>query len=367
MKIKVLKKMILGSLVCCGLLFASDVESDVGINIGMLATKNNDGSKFENPTFGLTYQNNTYVVMPRFDLDYVSIKEDKADALMKASINGIYEFENQTNTSPYLLGGMGYESVRGGVKNEFESHPFVQGGGGLSFALENDFKLNVEAKILQVIGGENEENEVIFTAGIRFPLSYRQRKVIHRVVPRRIVQSSPQIIQVVAPAVQPTREVMYVHNNECSIKIDLPDLDRDGVQNSIDQCPATPCNFTVDYYGCPIKATLKINFATNSSVIEYSSMNKVNNFAQFLLKNKGSIVKIVGHTDNVGTDSNNLSLSNRRANSVMQSLIRKGVSPARLTAEGRGEEVPIASNNSIEGRAMNRRIEAELAYPRGRR
>jgi OOP family OmpA-OmpF porin len=368
MKKKVLQKSILISLIYCSLLFANNVEREMGINVGMVATKNSDGSEFKSPSLGLTYQDNSYVIMPRFDLDYVSVKDDKADTLIKGSLNGIYEFENQTNTSPYLLGGMGYEYVKGGIENEFESHPFIQGGGGVNFSLENDFKINVEAKMLQVIGGENEENEVMLTAGFHFPLSYKKAKVIRRVIPRPIIQPAPQIIQVVPPVIpEPRTQVMYINNNECSIKIDLPDLDRDGVEDSLDQCPATPCNFTVDHYGCPIKATLKINFATNSATIEYDSMYKVDNFAKFLLKNKGSMVKIVGHTDNVGTDSHNLSLSNRRAIAVMQALISKGVSPARLSAEGKGESMPIASNNSIEGRAMNRRIEAELTYPRGRK
>ena len=368
-------KIILGSMACCSVLHASNLESEIGIDIGMLATKNDNGSKFKSPTLGVSYQNNTYVIMPRFDLEYVAIKDDKANSLIKASINGVYEFENKTNASPYLVGGIGYESVEGGVENEFESHPFAQAGGGVNVRFENEIKLNLEGKILQVIGGEDESNEVLFTAGIRFPLSYREVKRIPQppVMRNTVVEPSPQIIQVVSAPVQPMPivneepKVMYINNNECSIKIDLPDLDRDGVEDTIDQCPSTPCNFTVDRYGCPIKATLKINFATNSSIIEYNSMYKVNNFAQFLLNNKGSVVKIVGHTDNVGAESNNLTLSKRRADAVMEALIMKGVSPARLSAEGKGEFFPIASNETIEGKAMNRRIEAELTYPRGRR
>jgi len=384
MKITILRRVLFGSLICCNLLLATNVESEMGINIGLLSTKNSEGSKFKSPTFGLTYQDNTYVLMPRLDLEYVSIKEDSADSLLKGSLNAIYEFENQTNTSPYFLGGIGYEHVQDGVENEFESHPFVQVGAGFNIAFENNSKFNFEAKMLQILGGEDENNEVVLTAGIRFPLSYKKAKVIHRPAPIYIrpapvvIKPAPIVIKPVpvvvkpspvlkpVPVVKPSPQVRYINNNECSIKIDLPDLDRDGVQDSVDQCPATPCNFTVDHYGCPIKGTLKINFRTNSSIIEYGSMSKVDDFAQFLLKNKGSMVKIVGHTDNVGTDSNNLALSNRRASSVREALIMKGVSPARLTAEGRGESMPIASNNTIEGRARNRRIEAELTYPRGR-
>ena len=167
--------------------------------------------------------------------------------------------------------------------------------------------------------------------------------------------------------VRPTTKVFYVNNNECSIKIDAPDLDRDGVEDRLDQCPATPCNFSVDGYGCPIKTTLRVNFATGSDRMSQNSMVKVNRFANFLLSHKGSLVKIIGHTDSVGTASSNMNLSYRRANTVMRELIRRGVSAARLEAEGKGESMPIASNNTALGKAMNRRIEAILSYPKARK
>ena len=68
-------------------------------------------------------------------------------------------------------------------------------------------------------------------------------------------------------------------------------------------------------------------------------------------------VEIRGHTDNVGRASSNLKLSERRANSVRNWLINKGVDPNRVVAKGYGEQNPLADNNSAEGRRLNRRIE----------
>jgi outer membrane protein OmpA-like peptidoglycan-associated protein len=68
-------------------------------------------------------------------------------------------------------------------------------------------------------------------------------------------------------------------------------------------------------------------------------------------------VEIRGYTDNVGRASSNLALSERRANSVRNWLINKGVDPNRIVAKGYGEQNPIADNNSAEGRRLNRRIE----------
>ena len=167
---------------------------------------------------------------------------------------------------------------------------------------------------------------------------------------------------------EPVNRVSIVHsnNNECPIKISAPDFDRDGVANSMDQCPATPCSFTVDTYGCPIKTRLKINFASGSSEIRSESRLQVSRFAEFLLKNKGSMVKVKGHTDSQGSASKNLTLSNQRANSVVQALVAQGVSSARLEAFGEGETMPLATNKTATGRAVNRRIEAELFYAKGR-
>jgi len=335
------------------LLSANSVESQLGINVGMVSTKNSKGSYFNNPTIGATLQYNNYVVMPRIDLEYVRLKDEQANSFLKGSINGVYEFENSSSVVPYLLAGVGYEDVQGGEKDVLESHPFVQGGGGLSIDLINEYKANIEGKFIQILSGTNEENEAVITAGITIPLGVKK---LQRKVRKPIVR----------PIVRPTR-VVYVNSNTCRIKTDLPDLDRDGVEDRIDQCPATPCNFSVDNYGCPVKTTLKVNFETNSAKITEASRPKVESFAQFLLNNKGSRVRIIGHTDSFGSVEKNLALSKERAYAVVRLLLKRGVSSARLFADGAGESMPIASNNRAEGRARNRRIEAQLIYPRGRR
>jgi len=347
------------------LLHATVPETEIGINMGVVSTKNSNGSKFENPTFGLTYQNSSYVISPRVDLEYVNLKREQADSFIKASINGVYEYENKTNISPYVLAGIGYEKVNGETKDVIESHAFVQGGAGLRMDIKDGYSAKVEGKMLQILGGKDENNEAIFTAGLTIPLNYTKPVVIKRVI-ERIIQPV-RVTEPIKPIIIREPKIIYSNNNECSIKISAADFDRDGVEDRLDQCPNTPCNFSVDGYGCPIKATLKIHFASNSSTIRDSSMIKVEEFADFLLKNRGSMVTIVGHTDSVGSASLNKSLSYRRANSVVQALIARGISSSRVHAEGKGESMPIASNKTEEGKAKNRRIEAILSYPKRRR
>ena len=353
-----LRRGILSLFIILTSLNASNIEREIGIYVGANSTKNEEGNQFRNPTFGLSYQDNKYIISPRVDVDYTKVNNDYANSLVKVSVNGVYEYENNTYTTPYALAGLGYEYVSGATKGVFESHPFVQGGVGVRVDLEKGFKARVEAKALQVIGGNDEGNEFMLTAGVSMPLFQKIKAK-----PRPVVR--PIIIQ--TPIVRETPIVLNSNNNECSIKINAPDLDRDGITDKIDQCPATPCNFTVDKYGCPVKTTLKVNFATNSAEIRGSSQFQVSKFAQYLLQNRGSMVKIFGYTDSRGSNKKNLQLSKRRANAIVYALQAQGVSPARLQAFGRGESMPIASNKTADGRAMNRRIEAELFYPRGRR
>jgi len=71
-----------------------------------------------------------------------------------------------------------------------------------------------------------------------------------------------------------------------------------------------------------------------------------------------------GHTDSIGTEQYNQGLSQRRANSVKDYLVSKGVSADRIYVEGKGETSPVASNSTREGRAQNRRVEIEIVGTR---
>ena len=69
------------------------------------------------------------------------------------------------------------------------------------------------------------------------------------------------------------------------------------------------------------------------------------------------IVEVAGHTDSIGTEEYNEGLSQRRAQSVLDYLVEQGINASRMTAKGYGESQPIASNDTSEGRAKNRRTE----------
>ena len=145
------------------------------------------------------------------------------------------------------------------------------------------------------------------------------------------------------------------------------DSDGDGVPDFADKCPhrAGP----VDNQGCPRIYTLvvlkkhkieikqQVHFATNRYRILPDSYDLLDQVAQVLKDYPRIQVRIEGHTDSVGKASYNLRLSQHRAESVRTFLVDQGVSPDRMTAQGYGETVPIATNATARGRAMNRRVE----------
>lgn len=100
----------------------------------------------------------------------------------------------------------------------------------------------------------------------------------------------------------------------------------------------------------------RLLFETNSAVLKTDSNAQLRNIAEILRAYPHVNAKVGGYTDNSGDPRANLQLSQDRANSVRQALIGLGVSPDRLTAEGYGEQHPVASNSTEAGRAQNRRV-----------
>jgi OOP family OmpA-OmpF porin len=152
------------------------------------------------------------------------------------------------------------------------------------------------------------------------------------------------------------------------------DSDGDGVPDGLDKCPGTPPGSTVNADGCPAVgadllekglATLGINFATNSASISPSSHAAMDEVAAILQANPTIKVEVGGHSDSTGAAAYNQKLSLRRADSVKNYLVAKGVSADQLVAKGYGESQPVASNLTVEGRKENRRIEFKVISRKG--
>jgi len=102
-------------------------------------------------------------------------------------------------------------------------------------------------------------------------------------------------------------------------------------------------------------------FDLNKAELKSSGLNNVSQLAQFLQQNPDRKVIVEGYTDATGSDSYNVSLSQRRAGSVSTALAKMGVDPTRIVSLGYGKDYPVADNSSASGRAMNRRVEVTIS------
>jgi len=151
------------------------------------------------------------------------------------------------------------------------------------------------------------------------------------------------------------------------------DFDKDGVLDVEDKCPTEvgPRSSEAEKNGCPQKTKFDektgvvallepIQFEFGKATIKPVSYPILDEVVALMKARDKLRIGVYGHTDNVGTDARNLQLSKERAASVMQYLIGKGVQKSRLESEGFGKTKPVASNDTEDGRAKNRRVEFKV-------
>ncbi len=157
-----------------------------------------------------------------------------------------------------------------------------------------------------------------------------------------------------------------------------PDRDHDGIPNERDKCPDNPENYNgfEDADGCPDAPPIRIEIQGDQIVVINEHINfdfqsdRIVGARSFealdlvvqAIKAHPEIkqLEVAGHTDSVGPHDVNMVLSARRAAAVVAYLVGKGVQPSRLTSNGYGPDKPVASNDTVQGRAQNRRVQFNI-------
>ena len=103
-----------------------------------------------------------------------------------------------------------------------------------------------------------------------------------------------------------------------------------------------------------------VTFAVDSTTISPAMRQTLDGVAQSMINYPNSLIDVMGHTDSTGSDAYNLDLSRRRADSVANYLVSRGVAGARVERIGYGEQYPIADNTTESGRQQNRRVEIRI-------
>ncbi len=352
-----------------------------------------------------------------------SEEQGGVSSLIQLDAEGVYEVESNYLLTPYLFAGLGYEHVVDARPN-FDSSFYVDGGIGLRYPLPNDINIVGELKALQMLkSNSNQDAEFAFYIGVGIPFGgvssprdsdgdgvydyadmcpnspHGSRVDISGCPPKTAIayhdsdgdtipdsidvcpntpagvgvndRGCPVRAEVVAkpfnsvePAIletAPLATTTVLIPEEKPVKKELiVDSDGDGVPDASDQCANTPKGFSVNSIGCALKKTLDVKFEPNSYLVTAASQPSVKKFADFLKRYPNARVKIVGYSDSSGNRARNRLLSEKRAESVKKLLIGYGIPASKITAIGKGDLNPIATNDTPEGREKNRRIEAEI-------
>lgn len=229
-------------------------------------------------------------------------------------------------------------------------------GSGFQFKLSDHWSSRVDLRWLHNLS--DGRNEALLT----FSLSYKvgKGKTVRKILPLPPPDSDKDGVNDNADKCPNTPLGAAVDEYGCEF-----DSDKDGVVNSKDKCPNTPIGARVYADGCPAKLSrretisLNVVFDTGSSQLASDFMPELAKVAQFMREYLSVNGVITGHTDSRGSAEYNRGLSQRRAETVRTILLNEfNIAPGRLNAIGYGEDRPIASNETYEGRQQNRRVEA---------
>ncbi|MBW6484923.1 MAG: outer membrane beta-barrel domain-containing protein [Syntrophobacterales bacterium] len=421
-----MKKMVLGVAVLLLLVFAATGMAEVKAG-SLSITPYIGGYRFEGnmdvengPVFGLrggyNFTKNAglegYFHYVKAEFKGVAGNPDMK--LLGYGIDGLYHFLPGNRLVPFLAAGVGMTHYDPEIMNS-RNKLTINYGGGLKYFLTDNVALRADLRHVLPINGRY--NDLLYTIGVTFAFGGAKETP----APAAAAKPAPAPVAPAAPAavvigdsdndgvldnqdkcpgtpagvkvdavgcpLDADGDGVYDYLDKCpgtpaGVKVDAVgcplDADGDGVYDYLDRCPGTPAGVKVDAVGCPPPApatpkekaiiekgrvTLNVEFDFDKAVVKKQYYNEINELATVLKKYPELKIAIEGHTDSIGKAAYNEKLSQRRAEAVMNYLIKQSeIAAARLSAKGYGEARPIASNATKAGRQKNRRVEAAAEY-----
>ena len=283
---------------------------------------------------------------------------------------------NKAGTTVDVKGKLGSSN-----DNKYAKESYIPVGLGVKFKVSDRVSFNLgydmhftETDFLDgtYAKGFSKDKYSFAKAGLEFSLGSKAKPNLDWVNPLAMMYD-----ELKDPSLRQELEALKnrVSNIEKSIDGMKKDSDGDGVADMFDKCPNTPAGTKVDGSGCPLPAFTTtttttaapaastvsgwepIQFEFNSSVLKTEAYPILDKLSSMMRENGGSVM-LKGYASSEGTAAYNMKLSKDRANSVKTYLVNSGVSSNKVSSKGFGEANPIASNDTEEGRIMNRRVES---------
>ena len=282
----------------------------------------------------------------------------------------LMQFYKTGTWNPYIFAGIGMVGEHIGPSDG--AYPSLEAGGGLLFDIAGGYTLRTSLSAMSVRNDELDPGIDAYVdwrlnVGLFFPMGSAPASK-PAATPARAVDSDGDGLADSADRC-PSQPASTADGCPPPAPVAQTDSDNDGVGDNDDTCPGTLEGLKVDARGCAVQGdggekqsiVLKgVTFLPGSATLTEDAKGVLESAAAALNGQKDLKAEIGGHTDAQGADAANQRLSQRRADSVRKYLMDKGVEGERLTAVGYGEASPIASNDTPQGRAENRRVEFKL-------
>jgi OOP family OmpA-OmpF porin len=302
------------------------------------------------------------------DLEYDSYDFELSEGgdvdIDNISLMGRYHFDVSSRARPYIGLGTGqadHKSPRGNGDDHI-----IQAAGGFHYALGERVNLRSELRYRYDsdnstgVGAADGFSDWLVTVGLQVALGQAGKPTPPAASePVETVRDGDgDGVADAADRCPRTPQGASVDANGCPL-----DSDGDGVPDYRDDCPATPKGKVVGANGCQHELLVElpgVYFDFDRYSLKTEAVEVLTEVVANLNEHDLIHISVEGHTDWTGTEAYNQKLSDQRAGAVVEFLRRHGVSESRLSWVGYGEAQPVASNDTEQGRARNRRVELRI-------
>ncbi|MGC1509583.1 OmpA family protein [Ketobacter sp. MCCC 1A13808] len=285
--------------------------------------------------------------------------------LTQVRLDGLYYFLKDGVLQPYLGFGVGHGEFDSDIDAFEYGETQLNAGGGVRLNFNEAWSARLDVRAVYSV--DEALTDTMTTLGISYAFGGKSSP-----------KQEPPVEVVAAAPMDSDGDGVIDDNDQCpgstaGATVDALgcalDSDGDGVTDDLDQCAGTEVGATVDDKGCVgvmhtmtvESIDLRVQFPLNVQEVPEEYQDEIAKVAEFMRKYPDVSVEIEGHTDSSGSAAYNKTLSQKRADAVRNSLVKRhGIDADRVTSIGRGEESPIADNDTEAGRIQNRRVVAVI-------